>query len=66
MTFLKKHLVSSIFANKVQKLQTKDQGIQKKCSLEQKLSRISQLNYSGSFPELVPLELQLGVPASKS
>ena len=56
----------SIFENGWPKLQTKDWRIKKNAVLNKSSRIISQLSYSGSFPEFVPLEPQLRVPASKS
>ena len=66
MIFLKKHSVAYISENNWLKLQTKGWRIQKNAVLNRGSRVISQLNYSGSFREIVPLELQLRVPASKS
>ena len=66
MIFFKKHSAASIFKNNWPKLQTKAWRIKKNAVLNKSSRVISQLNYSGSFPELVPLELQHWVPASKS
>ena len=62
MIFFKKHSVARIF----EKLQTKAWMIQRHAVFNESSRAISQLNCSGSFPELVPLEPQLMVPASKS
>ena len=67
MIFFKKHSVASIFENNWPKLQTKSWRIKKKNAIFSESSRaISQLNYTRSFPELVPLGPQLKVPTSKS
>ena len=50
-----------------QNCKLKPRGLKKKNAVLNESSRaISQINYSGSFPELVLLEPQLRVPASKS
>ena len=67
MIFFKKHSVASIFENNWPKLQTKAWRIKKNHAvLNESSLAISQLNYSDSFPELVALQTQLRVPASKS
>ena len=60
MIFLKQHSVASIFENNWPKMQTKDWRIQKNAVLNRSSRVISELNYSRSFPESVPLELQMG------
>ena len=66
MIFFKKHPVASIFENNSPKLQKKAWRIKKNAVLNKSSRAISQLNYSGSFPELVPLKPQLRLPVSKS
>ena len=66
MILFKKHSVASIFENNWPKLQTKTWRIEKNAVMNEKSCAILQLNYSGSFPELVLLEPQLRVPASNS
>ena len=66
MIVFKKHSVASTFENNWPKPQRKAWRIQKNAVLNESSHAISQLNYSGSFSELVPLELQLMIPASKS
>ena len=66
MVSFKKHSVASIFENNWPKLQTKAWRIKKNAMLNESSRAISQLNYSGSFPELAPFGPQLRVPTSKS
>ena len=66
MIFFKKHSVASIFENNWPKPQTKTWRIKKNAMLNESSRAISQLNYSGSLPELAPFEPQLRVPTSKS
>ena len=66
MIFFKKHSVANTFGNNWLKLQTKAWRIKKNAVLNESSRAITQLDYRGSFPELVPLDLQLMVPASKS
>ena len=58
--------MTTLFENNRPKLQRKAWSIKKNAVLNESSRVVSQLNYSGSFPELVPLEFQHRIPASKS
>ena len=64
MIFFKKHSVASTFESNWPKLQTKAWRIKKNTMLNKSSRTVSQLNYSGSSPELVPIEPQLRAPGS--